>query len=131
MTGVASSTAPTDVRRSTATPLPAVERSGPGEARTERGDADQIAFFQAPRVPGLREQDGNRRRRRVAVAIDVVDHAIVAETESHRDELVDAKIGLVGNDHRDVFLGAADGGERFFDALGHARDRVAKDETAV
>src|SRR5205809_175005 len=106
---------------------PPHERRAPGEAGAEGREADERARPDAPLLDGLVQRDRDRRRGRVAVALDVVEHLLLGQLEAHRHQLADTQVRLVRDQEVQVGGGAAVVRERLPDHLGKARDGVLED----
>ena len=74
----------------------------PGEARSERRQHDVHARREHSALACVRERDRERARRRVAVALDAVDHALGVDLEPLADRGEDAGVGLVVDEQADV-----------------------------
>ena len=72
----------------------------------------------------------DRGRRRVSVTLDVVGHAVVADPEPHRHELVDPQVGLVRQQHVDVVDLDSRFGRDGLDDVGHRFDRMLEHQPA-
>src|SRR5882672_8147807 len=81
------------------------DRAAPRDARSKRAHEDRFARPDLAGAHALIEQDGNRRARRVADAIDVHEHLFGRHLESIDDLIDDALIRLVGANPVDVRRG--------------------------
>src|SRR5882672_1531070 len=74
----------------------AEENGAPGEAAAKACQHHEIAGLQLAAARELVVRDGNRGRRRVAVAIEVHHHALFRNLEALAHRVDNADIGLVG-----------------------------------
>src|SRR6185369_8098935 len=85
----------TSAARSVARALPAVQRRAPGDAAAERARQHQHPRLQHALVHRLGESERDRRRGRVAEALDRAEDARVRDAHGVGVVVVDAQIRLV------------------------------------
>src|SRR5512139_2299521 len=78
-------------------PLPADQRGGPREPRPEGREAHQVAVPDPPLLEALVQRDGDRRRRRVAVPIDIGADLLLRELQGGAHRLRNPDVCLVRN----------------------------------
>src|SRR6185295_9491377 len=111
--------------------LPANGGGGPGEAGAERGEDDQPAPRDVPLGDALRQGQRDAGGGGVAVALDVVEHLVVAQLQALLHRLGDAEVGLVRDEQADVARGEVVPGQRLAHHLRHLHRRVLEDLAPV
>src|SRR5207253_417219 len=88
----------TDASRSTRTASGAHQCGAPVKSGAEADEADEVPVLDPAGLAGFVQSDRDRRRGRVAVALDVVEDLLVRQLERALDHLVDAQVRLVGDE---------------------------------
>src|SRR5216684_8392008 len=82
--------------------LPAQQVGAPGEPAPARVEQYEVVVVDTVRFERLIEGDRDRRRRRVAVTVDVGKHLVRAEPQPLRDRIKDPDIRLMRNNQVDL-----------------------------
>ncbi len=75
--------------------LAAKDGAAPGETRSEGRHGDDLTRLQAPLLGRFGQEHGDRSRRAVSVALDIVEHPTFLDLHLLCDEFVDSQIGLM------------------------------------
>jgi hypothetical protein len=78
--------------------LPFDDRRAPGQAGAEDHHQDQVAALDFSRRNGLVQRNGHRRRRRVAVAVQIDEQLFRRGAEPFAHRVNDPAVGLMRND---------------------------------
>src|SRR5690606_9177388 len=111
--------------------LPANEVVAPGETGAERDEEDDLPSGDPTARDRLVERDGNRRRGRVPVTLEIEEDAFLGNGKLASDRLDDAVVHLMRDEEIDVLEAELVSAHRRLEKLDHRARRELEDLRAL